>query len=287
MTQEPPNVSQICTHADKRESRFEQSIQKTDPRKGMIWYSEVFIFSQVCELMDCSQIVESGRYRGFSTEVLATYFEDSDVNIISVEKEKGTENAAIAEQKLNDYEAVELRYGDSRTDLPSIVDESTGVVIDGPKGDDALVLALQLLEKEAVPFVAVHDLHKDHFYRELSEMLFNHRLYTDVVDLVDRFQQYDSTYFEWNKRNSSPGEYSGPYLKNGVESASYGPTLGIFFNSETPFDERIRENYLEYLDDPDMSAVIREHLRTISSSGGPISRRISKFGLRLGRMVLR
>lgn len=281
-----PDIETICTHADDRESRFERVIRSTEPDLKMMWYSELFIFAQLCEMLDCSTIVESGRARGFSTEVLAEYSEGTNMNIISIEVREGTENADVAERKLSEYDSVDLRYGDSRTILPEIVDESTGVLIDGPKGDDALKFALDLLDTESVPCVGVHDLHKEVFYRDLSEILFNHRLYTDSGYLVDRFQQYDESYFEWKNKNTPADIEVGPYKKNGVESASYGPTLGIFFNGVEPFDERVRQNYFEYLDNIVLSSIGTE-LEKKRTFGGPVSRRLYGLILRLGRTVLK
>jgi hypothetical protein len=253
----------------------------------MMWYSELFIFTQLCELMGCSKVVESGRATGFGTEVLAKYFEDNEVEIVSVEKKPDTENAAIAERKLGEYDGLDLRYGDSRTVLPSIVDESTGVLIDGPKGDDALVLALEILDTEDPLFVAIHDLHRDTFYRDLSELLFNNRLYTDDDLLVERFQEYDRSYFEWQKSHNPKEEHSGPYLKNGVKSTSYGPSLGVFFNGKDPFDKRIRANYLDYLEktSPDLISLIGSRLRDINETGGVVEQRFSGMMIRLGQKL--
>lgn len=282
---ELPVVQEFEELRDRHHGRFESTVETVEYDSSGMWYSEIFIFTLMCEYLDCNRIFESGRARGVSTELLATYFEGSDIEICSIDDRPRSEDAKIAESKLNDFENVSLKYGDSTELLPENVTTDTGVLIDGPKGDAALKLAAELLDSNEVPLVAIHDLNKDVFHRDLSELLFNNNLYTDDPELVDAFRSYDQPVHDWNEAHHTENNKFGPYLKNGEKSHSYGPTLGLFFGDDGPVDTRVKENYYEYLG-RDTTALVGELLERQQETGGPIRRRVAGVGLKLGRDIV-
>jgi len=253
----------------------------------MMWYSELFVFASLCELLDCDHVIESGRARGVSTVVLSNYFEGSDLTITSIDNRPDSEDAEYAEQRLADADNVTLRYGDSREVVPGIVGPKTGVLVDGPKGNAALQMGLDLLDGDGVPVVGIHDLHRDTFYRDLSELLFNNRLYTDHETVVDAFGQYDESYFEWYNSVAETEIEAGSYPKVGERSNSYGPTLGVFFHGDAPYDDRVRRNFEAYVQSQEGSlSDIGNRLRTTRASGGPVARRLADFSYLCGSDLL-
>jgi precorrin-6B methylase 2 len=105
-----------------------------------------------------------------STEIISRYFEGTGTTVTSIDySNPGSKDAEIAEERLSDIDNVNLLYGDSREILPDLVTGSdqkqTAVLIDGPKNDAALKLAIDLLENTGVQMVGVHDLDKDRLHR--------------------------------------------------------------------------------------------------------------------------
>jgi len=285
MDQSRPTIDELIQLASDYEVQFKTVQERVEFDRRAMWYSELFSFVLMCEYTNCTRIIESGRARGVSTAILAEYFKDSDMEIISIDDRQDSKDARIAENRLADAENVTLEYGDSREIAPKLVVEGTCALIDGPKGDDALKLAVNLTNHDHVSFVAVHDLHKDHFYRELSELLFSDPLYTDADRLVQAFKTLDDEIHDWSQSTQLLGDTIGPYLKDGVDSDSYGHTLGFFFK---PASDKVVANYLAYVDaNRDLLRSIARELRTKRATGGAISRRMAAFILWLGQAVLR
>jgi hypothetical protein len=137
--------------------QFRQTISTIPPEAGFggIWESEMFLFFASVQPYAPRQILESGRARGKSTLILSRCFPNA--RIISVELERGSDNAVAAEAKLNRCENVELLYGDSRQVLPARLKSGDAVLIDGPKDFRGLELVLDLLHTRKPCAVFVHD----------------------------------------------------------------------------------------------------------------------------------
>jgi len=138
-------------------SEFREAIGTILPEAGFggVWESEMFLFFAAVKPCEPRQILESGRARGKSTSILARCFPQS--RIISVELERDSDNAPAAEAKLQNFENVELLYGDSRQILPERLQSGDAVLIDGPKGFRSVELALELLRTGKPCAVFVHD----------------------------------------------------------------------------------------------------------------------------------
>ena len=137
--------------------QFESVIAQIPPEAGFggIWESEMFLFYAAVKPLAPGQILESGRARGKSTLMLARCFPEA--RIVSIELDRGTENALAAEAKLKSFSNVELLYGDSRALMLEHLRPGDAVLIDGPKDFRALKLALQLLQTNKPSVVFVHD----------------------------------------------------------------------------------------------------------------------------------
>lgn len=154
-----------------------------------ILFSDGFCFCVLCELLDVNHIVEAGTGFGGSTEMFARYFADGARvrRIWSVDDAVdprwqwplaklgirhysrfvwSTEKRAraIARERLAPFANVTLRRGDAHQKLPAIIaalepDARVGVLLDGPKGEEQILLAERLLrEHRSVAFVALDDI---------------------------------------------------------------------------------------------------------------------------------
>mmetsp|Transcript_158419 Transcript_158419/g.280903 ORF Transcript_158419/g.280903 Transcript_158419/m.280903 type:complete len:297 (+) Transcript_158419:2-892(+) len=122
--------------------------------ENSVVFSEAFAFASFCRLHDVSLVLESGVYKGVSTEVWSLLVQDVIATDIFLAPE--------AKSRLQKRRNVQLLEGDGRRLLPALLDEhasrKTAIFIDGPKGELAIRLALSLRERPQVAFVAMHDM---------------------------------------------------------------------------------------------------------------------------------
>jgi hypothetical protein len=127
--------------------RFEEICRAISYRRKGVFYSEAFLFLQSAERWDVETIVESGVKYGMSTSLLRAAF---DGEIISIDKEGGPIYA---------IEDVDFIHDDSRHVIPHILAtrKRVAVLIDGPKGLEALRLKDSCLGFRSCLVVGVHD----------------------------------------------------------------------------------------------------------------------------------
>jgi hypothetical protein len=197
----------IAARADELLPEFRRLIADIPPEAGFggIWESEMFLFVATVQWCKPQQILESGRARGKSTLILARCFPES--RIVSVELDRGTDNATAAEQKLSGCPNVELLYGDSRKLLPERLQEGDAVLIDGPKGFRAVELALEILRTGNPCAVFVHDFPPGAPWRRFVERYWPNAFFGDDP-LFDAFRALDQGR---DPRTSGVGEKSGQY----------------------------------------------------------------------------
>lgn len=243
-----------------------------------VFNSEILLFLSFIELLNIDRVIESGRSKGHSTAVLTEFCSRRDIHVISIERDRNTKKEQIARDKVESYQNVDLRYGDARKQLPDLADEKTAILIDGPKGDQALVLATRLLDQTTVPVVAVHDLHWGKFHRDIAETVFSKHMFSDKRDYVDEFSHLDTScwriYDDWE-----------PYTRDGEEIDSYGPTLGLFLNTESPLNEPSATNYLDYADRgfSDCAWFIGDRVYSLTQSTNPVVRLLSQPLWKVGK----
>ena len=146
-------------------------------RKGML-YSEIFFFQVCARQIAPARILESGRARGQSTLLLAIAF--PELPVISVEFDRNSPDAPVAEARLRGYGNVELRYGDAMRLLPDLARKGDVAIIDGPKGFRALRLALRLLAQGRIGMVFLHDVGPGTPERRFLEKHLPDTLYSDA-----------------------------------------------------------------------------------------------------------
>jgi len=135
---------------DFRKSR----VYDLEMTENSVLFSEAFAFVSFCKLYEVDYILESGVYKGVSTEMWSVFAKD----VIAVDIFLPPE----AERRLADVSNVRLLVGDGRRLLPTILEQQpqrrTAIFIDGPKGELAIHMALHLRKFPQVAFVALHDM---------------------------------------------------------------------------------------------------------------------------------
>ncbi|WP_259074568.1 hypothetical protein [Salinibacter ruber] len=205
-----------------------------------VFHSEMLLVCAITEALGVSHIVESGRARGQSTYLLARYFDASTgCRITSVEYEKYTRDAIIAMNRLRGHSNVDLQFGDSWNLLPSLcTEEECIVVIDGPKGRDAVQLAARVLRNPEVRVVFIHDLHAVAAGRKMTEQFFpdSNTFFTDDEQYVEAFRDLDERCWEEMKEYPETAEGWAPYLRHGEKIPSYAHTFAMIVNTAEGID---------------------------------------------------
>jgi len=208
-----------------------------------IFNSEALLIVSIAKHFGVSHLIESGRARGHSTNLIAKFFEsEEDFKITSIDYDNKSEDTKYSEKFLAKYKNLELVYGDSNTLINGKIREDCVVFIDGPKANDAIILAANLMRDTRVKAVLVHDLHKNSFHRDICETVFTDSFFSDDADFVEKFKHLDDDCWEVL---SGTGE--APYQRYGEPISSYASTMGVFFNSPTPLVQPAYANYLDYL----------------------------------------
>lgn len=129
--------------------RFEDVCRAVPYRHKGMFYSEVYLFLEACSEHGVNLIVESGVKNGMSTMLIASAWPGE---LISIDKERVPPEAV---------RGVDFMHGDSRVLIPAILSESAGrrvgVLIDGPKGEQADALKDAIWQDEKVRLVGIHD----------------------------------------------------------------------------------------------------------------------------------
>lgn len=209
-----------------------------------IFNSEMLLLYAVVRLLKVEKIIESGRARGQSTEMLARICREQNIEFHSVEFDEASPDASIAEARLKDFSDVcTLHYGDAFSLLPKLLDSKrTLIIIDGPKGSSALKLGLQVIKNSSVCGLFFHDAHRDALnIRPRLERYFKDALIvSDDYDFVKSFSNLDDEC--WAVTSAEFPGYA-PYSRPGKRMRSYAGTLaGIAKNvDKNDVDEFLRD----------------------------------------------
>ena len=215
----------VMESARKHRSEFEANIGGFEDRG--ILNSEMLAVCSLAEELGVEVFIESGRWLGQSTEVLARYFDNKPVVIESIEA-FWDENALHVEKKMKGRKNLNLLYGDANTVVPALVRKHAGkkmaILFDGPKGGPALdIFRLALTLPDTIIAGFFHDMRRPvegmlNESRSIMESAFPNSFYTDDEDFVKEFGALDRTceVALWR-----------PYSIDGKKIGSYGPTIGL------------------------------------------------------------
>lgn len=130
---------------------FDAVAQAHPYRVKGIFYSEMFLFVRTCLQAGVTLVIESGVRHGMSTAILAAV---KRWPVISIDR---SESALAGTPP----DGVTFVHGEAQTVLPDLLSRSgatrIGVLIDGPKGDEARTLKDMCLIYPAVKVVAIHN----------------------------------------------------------------------------------------------------------------------------------
>ncbi len=194
--------------------------------------SEMLAVCGVSEELGVEVLIESGRWRGHSTEVLAKYFAGKPVALESIEAFHD-DNAKYVEEKMRPYANLNLHYGDANWVVPRLVRKhrhrKIAILFDGPKGRVALdIFRLCLSCSDNVLVGFFHDMRQPTAEMpngSRGEMAsdFPDAFYTDDSDYVEDFRVFDDGCHDFHWR---------PHTIHGKPIGSYGPTLGVSIPTE-------------------------------------------------------
>ncbi len=188
--------------------------------------SEMLVVVALIRALGIEVVVESGRYLGQSTRVLAESLPEGCI-LHSIELSKN-EIALQAEERLRPYADIRLHYGDSRSVIPAILEAERGkriaLLLDGPKGPDAFqLLSDSIASHSNVLLGFVHDLRNSHPgmlnpNRVIVHEYFERIFFTDDEEYIAAFRHLDVNCI-------APSAWAPNYMKR-RKMGSYGPTLG-------------------------------------------------------------
>ncbi|MFA5395058.1 MAG: hypothetical protein WC346_03475 [Methanogenium sp.] len=221
------NKNEIIKICEETKNEFLRTIDNIKFEDKGIFNSEMLLFVSLAKKFDIEEIWESGRARGQSTKVLSEFFKNYNIRIHSIEIMPETEDDIIAIKRLQRYPNLEILYGDSKKTLIQKLenDKNTFVLVDGPKGTEAIRLAREILKKNNTKAVFLHDYHKDSPLREVVEKTFKNTFFTDDEEYVEKFRDLDDKC--WIE-HSKIGRY--PYMRGERKMKSYSSTLCVIFN---------------------------------------------------------
>lgn len=173
----------ICETVNRHADYLIPRIQAVPPQHAAILPSEMLAFCAYCREHCVERVVESGRRYGYSTDVLSRM----DWEVISIElNPEPTYDARLRN--------VQLVKGDGEELVPTLVDENTAVLLDGPKG-----LKAWRLWKAINPSVCgIHDAYPGTEIRELA----TDAVLTDRQEFVDEFGWLDMEMLRFRGFNS-------------------------------------------------------------------------------------
>jgi hypothetical protein len=199
-------------------------------QQGGFLPSEGHALVQICRQHGIRTLVESGRWRGFSTEMFATV-PGEPLNIVSVDLRYEPFYREV-EERLRPFPNVHLHYGNSLALVPHIVATSavpTALFVDGPKGQLAVELIRTCFRLSPnLKLAFLHDSYRGSVARTAVEKEFPDAWFTDDKAYCQRFHHLDNVSSETYRQLSQQEDFDGKYhlsIDTMNEETSYGPTL--------------------------------------------------------------
>ena len=210
-----------------------------------IFHSELLMVKTLIDLIGIEHVIESGRARGQSTEVIARICDEINIEFDSFDDK--SPDVQIAEERLRQFKHIcKLHYGDSFDIMPRLISQvkKTLLIIDGPKGIWGLKLGLSMLQAGNVSAVLFHDTHRDaDDVRPILEKYFKKNLIvSDDYEYVELFSHLDNDC--WKVTNSYTNGQYGPYKRGEKKMRSYAGTLSCVI-----YDEDIHEDLNDCLNE--------------------------------------
>lgn len=205
-----------------------QIAQEPYEHRGIL-NSEMGLVVLMCRKHRIERVIETGRARGQSTYLLAKYLPECHIH--SIELRPNHEDEAFALDRLAEFDNVTCWAGDGNEAVPMMVQDTqkrTAVLCDGPKGKAAVDIVRDSFEFPWVRIGFIHDMRRlDHGkpspHRAAAVEGLDNCTFSDDPVFVEASSWMDANVIAVN----GP---CGP--EHEKEFGSYGPTLGVFFNSK-------------------------------------------------------
>lgn len=232
------NNDTVLSSAAQSLDRFVAAIRDVPYEEKGVFFSEMLFVYAAAGADSTGPVLESGRARGQSTCVLGRIFPES--KIVSVEFDRDSPDAPVAEERLISFDHVELLYGDSQKLLFKHLKPNAVIVIDGPKGFRALRLALQLLRTGKTRMVFVHDTYKGLATRRFLERHVPGVMFSDHESFVEKFRDLDEPCWKAFDRDGAL-----EWQPVGVQQPSYGPTFACLpYNANVSYGRILMQLHL-------------------------------------------
>ena len=148
---------------------LKQFLLVSDPLKYVKWgvlRSESLALVSAGEIADVDIMIESGTAGGQNAELMALYFKDKQVYTIDSDAmgfELSENMLTKAKSRLAHLSNLHFINGDSNDEIPILLHKHAGqrigVIVDGPKGAEAIQLCRATIERSRdVKFCAIHDM---------------------------------------------------------------------------------------------------------------------------------
>jgi hypothetical protein len=231
----------MAQEVNKQETSWIGNLSQEPVEARGILNSEMHAVLCVSKRMGISTILESGVARGQSTRILNKYL--PSVRKISIEIENSTD-FEFARLQTPSSKFQTYIVADSAKWLPKNISSVEGpaiVVIDGPKGTDALRLAEDVVrhdERGIVAAIFLHDVHeltrgRRNPIRALLSISFDRVWFSDDERWLEKYSQLD------DESGHIPGK------KDLWELGSYGPTIAAVFPTSRDRNMLRRHSRLE------------------------------------------
>ncbi len=224
---------------------FQKILEETGEfeSKG-IFHSEMLMFCALCDHYGIEHIIESGRARAQSTEMIARFVSGRDnLEFDSIEYDAASPDVEIASRRMAALgKWANLHFGDSFKLIPDLVnDRKCILLVDGPKGPSALKLILETLLQREISGAFIHDVHKDaRNIRPIIEKFFPESVFSDQPEFVRRFEFLDKECWSIQEKSEGCAGWR-PYYRGKTKMKSYSATLGFI-----PFDEKVDQSKVEH-----------------------------------------
>lgn len=217
------------------DNKIEKDLENITYLKRGIFNSELLLIVSTIIDLKIDIVIDSGLAYGHSLKVLNILL-PKYVKIYSVELEEN-EVTLQTNNSFKNVDRVEIIFGDAEKVIPKIIKKyekkSVGLILDGPKGKIAVLLAKNLLRvNKNLKVLFFHDMRKLDWgkpseSRFILEHNFEKTYFTDEDWYVERTMYLDKKYFEEQKEISI--EDWQPFHKCRQFVGSYGPTIGMVF----------------------------------------------------------
>jgi len=223
------NFDNLLATAERLLPRFVRCCLPLEYKAMGVLYSEALALVSAMSLAGVDIMIESGTANGFSTELMARFFNETALPIVTIDSNPESPLVVATVERLRNFSHVSFVFGDGGARIPALLEEhrnkKIGVFVDGPKHWSGLALCMKALRASPnVKFCAIHDSSPAAFASDFAAAL---------------EEQSRTVLYTWNpawRRAFSPMDQLTSYKPGPGKWGTYGWGVTIFAGLETmPF----------------------------------------------------